>query len=488
MQRKSGLAPAHNVRSSLSQAALRHCKFVARCVLFLTLLLNVSGCGREQELTDSMESSDISDSMLAEEQMMSEGEMLPGRSDPRQINGVRATKGEPFVLQVLDEEANPVLNRRLLSLSEISAGWISLFDGTTLFGWESQNPDVNWKVEDGAITADVGPEGLLTTTVPFSDFELICEFRISEGGNSGLFLRSLKHPQDLQKDCIELNIANKHPDGYTTGSFVARKKTDRIAEPSTDWQTLRVVANRGHYYVDLNGTEILAYTDTSPDARQQGFIGLQQRIGKVEFRKVVLKPSQLTSIFTGQDLEGWQVVPESKGKFIAEDGCIRVRGGTGFLETKRTYQDFLLQAVVRTGVPETNSGIFLRAEPGTAQAPSNGYEVQIHNGIHDNDRDRPNNAGSGAIFRRVEARRVVASDREWYTMSILAYGPRFAVWVDGYQVVDWVDQRPANTNPRKGLRLDAGHISLQGHDPTTDCEFRELRIQEFQKTATPIPQ
>jgi len=417
--------------------------------------------------------------MLMEEQMMGDGELPQGRSEPRQLNGVRATKGEPFVLQVLDEDVNPVIAQQLLNLSEISSGWISLFDGVTLFGWESQNPDVNWKVENGTITADVGPEGLLTTTVPFSDFELICEFRISEGGNSGLFLRSIDHPKDLQKDCIELNIAGDHPDGYTTGSFVERKRTDQVATPSTDWQTLRVSANRGHYYVDLNGVEVLTYTDTSPEARREGVIGLQQRIGKVEFRKVLLKPGPLISIFSGHDLEGWQVVPGSKGKFTVEDGCIRVQGGAGFLETQKTYQDFLLQTVVRTGVPETNSGIFLRAEAGTEQAPSNGYEVQIHNGFHDNDRNRPNNAGSGAIFRRVEARRVVANDRDWYMMTILAKGPHFAVWVDGYQVVDWVDERPANANPRKGLRLDAGHISLQGHDPTTDCEFREMRIQEF---------
>jgi hypothetical protein len=53
------------------------------------------------------------------------------------------------------------------------------------------------------------------------------------------------------------------------------------------------------------------------------------------------------------------------------------------------------------------------------------------------------------------------------------------VWVNGYHVVDWEDTREPDENPRRGLRLEAGHISLQGHDPTTDLSFRNMRIAEF---------
>jgi hypothetical protein len=49
------------------------------------------------------------------------------------------------------------------------------------------------------------------------------------------------------------------------------------------------------------------------------------------------------------------------------------------------------------------------------------------------------------------------------------------VWVNGLQVTDWVDERPDDPNPRRGRRLEAGHISLQGHDPTTDLDFRAIR-------------
>ncbi len=58
-----------------------------------------------------------------------------------------------------------------LTAEEIEAGWLSLFDGHTLFGWASNQSEVNWSVKDGTITADSGPIGLLNTTVPFADFE-----------------------------------------------------------------------------------------------------------------------------------------------------------------------------------------------------------------------------------------------------------------------------------------------------------------------------
>ncbi len=61
-------------------------------------------------------------------------------------------------------------------------------------------------------------------------------------------------------------------------------------------------------------------------------------------------------------------------------------------------------------------------------------------------------------------------------MTIHADGPHMAVWVNGYPVCDWTDRRAPDENPRNGLRLKAGTIILQGHDPTGDFMFRNLRI------------
>jgi hypothetical protein len=109
----------------------------------------------------------------------------------------------------------------------------------------------------------------------------------------------------------------------------------------------------------------------------------------------------------------------------------------------------------------------------------NGYECQISNKINDGDPMKPADFGTGAIYRRIAARKVNARDHEWFTTTINATGPHIAVWVNGLQVTDWTDTRPPNDNPRSGLRTAAGTISLQGHDPTTDIRFRNMRIGEL---------
>ncbi len=384
---------------------------------------------------------------------------------------------------VVVEAAKPLalIYHNPLSKEEQAAGWISLFDGHTLFGWTSANADVNWRVENGVITADAGPVGLLVTDVPFANYELVCEYKLAQGANSGLFLRTTADPKDVKQECYEVNIADVQAEGYLTGSLVGRQKTETPIQGSGDWNLLQMTADGNHFVVKHNGEQVLEYTDETGAAKASGLIGLQKNAGKIEFRKVILKPLGLTSLFNGKDLSGWREVPGSKSVFTVEDETIHVVNGQGFYETEETFQDFIFQAQSISNAKELNSGYFFRAIAGTAEAPSHGYEVQIHNGFINDDRTQPNNAGTGAIFRRIDARYVVSNDNEWFTTTLIAHGPQISVWINGYQVVDWIDDRQPDENPRKGLRLEGGHISLQGHDPTTDLHFRNINILELPK-------
>ena len=74
---------------------------------------------------------------------------------------------------------------------------------------------------------------------------------------------------------------------------------------------------------------------------------------------------------------------------------------------------------------------------------------------------------------------MVSEDKQWLTKTLIAEGAHISVWVNGYQVTDWTDKRQPDENPRRGLRLEAGTIILQGHDPTTDVSFRDFQIQEL---------
>ena len=196
--------------------------------------------------------------------------------------------------------------------------------------------------------------------------------------------------------------------------------------------------------------------------------------------RILYNPKKPAPIFNGKDLTGWKVHDEPKknlSKFdVTPEGELRVANGPGDLQTTGKYADFLLQFQCKTNGEGLNSGIFFRCIEGQYQ---NGYECQIQNAMVDNDPAKPKDFGTGAIYRRTPARKIVAKDKEWFSVTLVAHGDQFASWVNGFPVMQWKDERPADDNPRKGLRKAAGHLSIQGHDPTTDILFRKLSIVEF---------
>lgn len=373
-------------------------------------------------------------------------------------------------------QATAAAERRPNSLTEkeTRSGWILLFDGDSFYGWK-KGSSANWKIEDGVISADEGEQGLLHTTTQFADFELQLEFRAPTTTNSGVFLRTSPKPKDPAADCYELNIASPDESKFPTGSFVGRK-AGSAKNVDDDWHHYHVTAEGGRFTVVLDGQTILSFEDEKPLGR--GFIGLQLNHGKVEFRDIKLRPLGTKPLFNGKDLSGWKIYPDRASEFAVDDGALRMKSGPGQIETEGQYADFVLQSEVFVNGKELNSGIFFRCIPGDFQM---GYESQIHNGTTNGDRNQPNNCGTGGIFRRQEARRVVADDFAWFRKTIICEGRHMAVWIDGFQVSDWIDRRKPDPNPRRGQRLDKGTIILQGHDPTTDLSFRDIRIVEMAK-------
>ncbi|MEQ8208550.1 MAG: DUF1080 domain-containing protein [Lacipirellulaceae bacterium] len=388
------------------------------------------------------------------------------------------------------------LDDNQLTAEQIAQGWLSLFDGETLFGWKHTS-DANWRVENGVIKVDSGKQGWLMTTSQFADFELILEYRCPKETNSGVFLRSTLNPKDPEKDCLEVNIAppsNKFPTSY----LVARRslydkelpRTEELKDGRTvqldpwdgQWHELKMKimrmpnqkTSRALLATLLDGVPQGLATVNEPT---HGHIGLQFREGSIEFRNIRLRPLQLEAIFDGQSLAGWNKDKAEASRFeITDDGELRVLDGRGQLESKKSYGDFLLQLDCRVDGDGLNSGVFFRCIPGDFMM---GYECQISNAMKDGDPTQPADCGTGGIFRRQNARRIVAKDREWFTMTLLANGPHMASWTNGYQVSDWTDTREPHENPRKGLRLEPGTLAIQGHDPTTDIRFKNIRIVEF---------
>ncbi len=449
-------------------------------VLLTAFGVLVLGCRVE---STSAPSADAGQTPSGADDAPPDASIVDARGDARQATNAAeaAGAGASVTSRTAADEGGtvPVVEPpRPLSEAALADGWISLFDGETLFGWQAQS-DANWRIEQGAIVVDAGSKGLLTTTTRFADYVLQIDFRSAPGTNSGIFLHTPAVPREPATDCYELNIADSD-NPFPTGSLVKRAKTTGNVD-SRDWQSYEVTVAGDRVTVLLDGNQVLAYTDPAPLRR--GFIGLQFNEGKVEFRNIRLKPTGLAPLFNGQDLTGWTEYPEMASRFtVSAEGTLDVKDGRGQLETKDQFGDFVLQLQCLTKAKHLNSGIFFRCIPGDVMM---GYECQIQNGYQNGDRRQPMDCGTGGIFRRQDARLVVADDLAWFHQTLIADGPHMAAWVNGYQVSDWTDERDPDANPRKGLRLDAGTIMIQGHDPTTDISFRDIRIAELPPGAEP---
>ncbi len=137
---------------------------------------------------------------------------------------------------------------------------IMLFNGTDLRGWETMNPSApnGWSVQDGILTNDAKQEpgkhisyANIRTQAEFEDFNLQLEARVSEGENSGIYLRGI----------YEVQVADtfgKGLDSHNMGGVYSRITPTASAEKRTgQWQTFDITLVDRHVTVVLNGTKII---------------------------------------------------------------------------------------------------------------------------------------------------------------------------------------------------------------------------------------
>ena len=197
-----------------------------------------------------------------------------------------------------------------------------------------------------------------------------------------------------------------------------------------------------------------------PDTNGRGPIRLG---GGAAIRTLAAKPLGLSEILDGRRLEGWsrvdhpRVAQSRRPTWEVVDGVLRASGGPGALEYGGDrFGDMIVQVIARTRTRGANAGVFFRCQPGLLME---GYEAQIYNGCEEGDPARPARYATGAIDDRQNARRLVSRDLKPFTMTVIARGRHLATWVNGHQVTDWVDDRPAADSPRRGLRIDPGRSS-----------------------------
>jgi len=352
-----------------------------------------------------------------------------------------------------------------ITKEKAAEGWIAVFDGETTYGFKTHG---NVKVQKGDLVLAGGAS--IESTTRFGHAELLVEYRTD--GEGKIVITQPKG--EFRTSATEVNYSE-----YRDGHF----GQDAPASP------VRLSAGPG---------------------------------GNVYVRSIILRVLDTQPLFNGKDLTGWKLIPGHGSKFsVTSAGELNVKDGNGDLQTEGQWDDFILQLSVISNGDHLNSGVFFRCVPGQFWS---GYEAQIRNewettlvlkegailkgsctdkgdqievkagrqtktvakkdiASRVDHRDKPIDYGTGGIYNLRPARRVVSTDREYFTLTVVAHGNHLAVWVNGYQTAEFTDNRQPNATARRGRKDGAGPISLQGHDPTTDLSFKNIRLVPLRKRA-----
>ena len=214
-----------------------------------------------------------------------------------------------------------------LSPQEAKDGVILLFDGKTTDQWRGYGKTdfpKGWVINDNAIQCngsgkgEAGQGGDIITKEKFQNFELTLEWKISEGGNSGIFYLAQEiKDEPIWKSAPEMQVLDnvKHPDAKLgkDGNRQAGSLYDLIpavpqnAKPVGEWNSVKIIVYKGTVVHYQNGVQVLEYhlwTDDWKkmcanskfkdykwfvDTATEGYIGLQDHGDDVWYRNIKIK-------------------------------------------------------------------------------------------------------------------------------------------------------------------------------------------------------
>ncbi|WP_190810599.1 DUF1080 domain-containing protein [Flagellimonas sp. S3867] len=226
-----------------------------------------------------------------------------------------------------EEPKEEVTQETEAQMNSGETGWTVLFDGTSFNGWHLYNEgeiDEPWTLEEGTMVfyppkeKKKGESYNIVTDKEFTNFVLSLEWKISKGGNSGIFwgvYEGEKYGQPyLTGPEIQVLDDENHPDAKNGTTHQAGALYDMIApsekvvKPADEWNTVELTINHetNQGQVLLNGTKIVEFPVHGPEwddmvskskfagwegfgAYKTGKIGLQDHGDIVAYRNIKIK-------------------------------------------------------------------------------------------------------------------------------------------------------------------------------------------------------
>ena len=185
--------------------------------------------------------------------------------------------------------------------------FVPLFNGKDLDGWEVREARVGdkdkWAVQNGVLVGKAG-SGWIGTKKMYGDYVLRLDWKIFDGGNSGVFIRvpDGKLTQSPSYHGFEIQILDDNsskykdklkPYQYCGGLYHFIGPSKKVFKGAGEWNSYEITCKRDAITLIFNGEKVID-ADTSKDPGmakrpKRGFLGLQNHGSGVEFKNVMIK-------------------------------------------------------------------------------------------------------------------------------------------------------------------------------------------------------
>lgn len=416
--------------------------------------------------------------------------------------------------------------------SDAPEGFESLFNGNDLSGWYAmqtadprkfaalseeeqaakiaqleQETNKSWRVEDGMIIND-GKGPYLTTKRNFRDFELMIDFKLEAGGDSGVYLKATPQVQiwDTTHEPSFKHGSEKGSGGLWNNAkgSPARFPSVHADKPVGQWNRMRILQIGARTSIWLNDKKIVDhqimdnYWARELPIIASGPIQLQTHGGKMFWRNVFVREiatkeaneilaahhtDGFETAFNGKDFSGWAGPTD---QYEINDGILRCKpksGGT--IYTEKEYSDFSVRFDFKLP-PAGNNGLAIRY-PGKGDTAYVGMcELQVLDNTASNYANLDSRQYHGSAYGMAAAARgYLRPQGEWNFQQVTVVGSTIKVELNGNLILN-TDlskiEKFLDDKPHPGKDRTSGHFGFAGHnDPV---EFRNVSIKDLStKTA-----
>jgi len=401
-------------------------------------------------------------------------------------------------------------------------GFVSIFNGKDLTGWEGlvENPikrnkmsksalkkaqdkanaqmQEDWFVKDGVIGFQGEGYNNICTIKDYGDFEMLVDWKITHGGDSGIYLRGT--PQVQIWDTARTDVGAEVGSG---GLYNNQKNTSKplaVADnPINEWNTFRIKMVGERVTVHLNGKLVTDnvvlenYWDRDRAIFTKEAIELQAHGEDLGFRNVYVREIQsgnellsaeeqedgFQSLFNGKDLDHWI---GNKTDYLVQNNELMVQpkqGGHGNLYTAHEYADFIFRFEFKL-TPGANNGLGIHA-PLEGDAAYVGKELQILDNTAPIYANLKPYQYHGSVYGIAAAKRGFLNPvGEWNSQEVMVKGNHVKITLNNQVILDTdikkaSESGTADGQGHPGLKRNRGHIGFLGHGSV--LWFRNIRIK-----------